>query len=108
MMMIPEAWQHDDQMADYKKAFYEYHTTIMEPWDGPASITFTDGILVGATLDRNGLRPSRYCLTDDDVLIVASEAGVLPDRSVEGGQKRTPAARKDPHRGSGRKSHHRR
>ncbi|MEO0341723.1 MAG: glutamate synthase central domain-containing protein, partial [Bacteroidota bacterium] len=78
MMMIPEAWQYDDQMADYKKAFYEYHKTIMEPWDGPASICFTDGILVGATLDRNGLRPSRYCLTEDNTLIVASEAGALP------------------------------
>ena len=78
MMMIPEAWQHDDQMDEYKKAFYEYHKTIMEPWDGPASICFTDGILVGATLDRNGLRPSRYCLTEDNVLIVASEAGALP------------------------------
>ena len=78
MMMIPEAWQHDEQMDDYKKAFYEFHKTVMEPWDGPASICFTDGILVGATLDRNGLRPSRYCLTDDDTLIVASEAGALP------------------------------
>jgi glutamate synthase (NADPH/NADH) large chain len=78
MMMIPEAWQHDEQMEDFKKAFYEYHKTIMEPWDGPASICFTDGILVGATLDRNGLRPSRYCLTDDNVLVVASEAGALP------------------------------
>ncbi len=78
MMMIPEAWQYDDQMADYKKAFYEYHKTIMEPWDGPASMCFTDGILVGATLDRNGLRPSRYCLTEDNTLIVASEAGALP------------------------------
>jgi glutamate synthase (NADPH/NADH) large chain len=78
MMMIPEAWQYDDDMEDYKKAFYEYHKTIMEPWDGPASITFTDGVLVGATLDRNGLRPSRYCLTEDNTLIVASEAGALP------------------------------
>ncbi|MEL7251987.1 MAG: glutamate synthase central domain-containing protein, partial [Bacteroidota bacterium] len=78
MMMIPEAWQNDDQMLDFKKAFYEYHKTMMEPWDGPASICFTDGILVGATLDRNGLRPSRYCLTDDNRLIVASEAGALP------------------------------
>ncbi len=78
MMMIPEAWEHDDHMEDWKKAFYLYHKTIMEPWDGPASICFTDGILVGATLDRNGLRPSRYLLTDDNVLIVASEAGVLP------------------------------
>ncbi|GAB5554057.1 MAG: glutamate synthase large subunit [Saprospiraceae bacterium] len=78
MMMIPEAWQGDDEMADAKKAFYEYHKTVMEPWDGPASICFTDGILVGATLDRNGLRPSRYCLTEDNTLIVASEAGALP------------------------------
>ena len=78
MMMIPEAWQHDEQMEPYKKAFYEYHKTIMEPWDGPASICFTDGILVGATLDRNGLRPSRWLLTEDNTLIVASEAGVLP------------------------------
>jgi glutamate synthase (NADPH/NADH) large chain len=78
MLMIPEAWQHDEQMEDYKRAFYEYNRTIMEPWDGPASICFTDGILVGATLDRNGLRPSRYCLTEDNVLIVASEAGALP------------------------------
>jgi len=77
MMMIPEAWQHDEQMESYKKAFYEYHKTIMEPWDGPASVCFTDGILVGATLDRNGLRPSRYCLTEDNTLILASEAGVL-------------------------------
>ena len=78
MMMIPEAWEHDPRMVDYKKAFYEYHSNLMEPWDGPASIVFTDGILVGATLDRNGLRPSRYLLTKDNTLIVASEAGVLP------------------------------
>ncbi|MCB0667025.1 MAG: glutamate synthase large subunit [Saprospiraceae bacterium] len=78
MMMIPEAWEHDPHMEEYKKAFYEYHSNLMEPWDGPASIVFTDGILVGATLDRNGLRPSRYLLTEDNTLIVASEAGVLP------------------------------
>ncbi len=78
MMMIPEAWQHAPQMEDEKRAFYEYHKTIMEAWDGPASICFTDGILVGATLDRNGLRPSRYCLMEDHTLIVASEAGALP------------------------------
>ncbi len=78
MMMIPEAWQHDEGMPDYKRAFYDYHRTLMEPWDGPASICFTDGILVGATLDRNGLRPSRYCLTQDNTLVVASEAGALP------------------------------
>ncbi|MFQ5446332.1 MAG: glutamate synthase large subunit, partial [Saprospiraceae bacterium] len=78
MMMIPEAWEHDEQMEDYKKAFYEYHENLLEPWDGPASICFTNGILVGATLDRNGLRPARYCLTNDNLLIVASEAGALP------------------------------
>ncbi|THH41458.1 glutamate synthase large subunit [Neolewinella litorea] len=77
MMMIPEAWQHDEAMPDFKKAFYEYSKALMEPWDGPASICFTDGILVGATLDRNGLRPSRYCLLNDNTLIVASEAGAL-------------------------------
>lgn len=78
MMMIPEAWQHDDLMEEHKKAFYAYHEALIEPWDGPASICFTDGILVGATLDRNGLRPSRYCLTNDNILVVASEAGALP------------------------------
>ncbi|WP_236977954.1 glutamate synthase large subunit [Membranihabitans maritimus] len=77
MLMIPEAWEHDPHVDDYKKAFYEYSSQLMEPWDGPASICFTDGILVGATLDRNGLRPSRYCLTEDDTLVVASEAGAL-------------------------------
>ncbi|NRB63730.1 MAG: glutamate synthase large subunit, partial [Saprospiraceae bacterium] len=78
MMMIPEAWEHDESMSDHKRAFYEYHRTVTEAWDGPASICFTDGILVGATLDRNGLRPSRYCLMKDNTLIVASEAGALP------------------------------
>lgn len=78
MMAIPEAWQENNLMSDNKRAFYEYHASIMEPWDGPASICFTDGKIVGATLDRNGLRPSRYCLTSDDKLIMASEAGALP------------------------------
>ena len=78
MMVIPEAWQENSLMSDEKKAFYEYHASIMEPWDGPASICFTDGNVVGATLDRNGLRPSRYCLTSDDTVIMASEAGALP------------------------------
>ncbi|MDZ7877885.1 MAG: glutamate synthase central domain-containing protein [Saprospiraceae bacterium] len=77
MMMVPEAWQQDEQMEDYKKSFYEYHENMMEPWDGPAAVCFTDGIVVGATLDRNGLRPLRYVLTDDNLLIAASEAGVL-------------------------------
>jgi glutamate synthase (NADPH/NADH) large chain len=78
MMMVPEAWEEDKVMDEKKRAFYEYHQYMMEPWDGPASLCFTDGVLVGATLDRNGLRPSRYCLTDDNVLILASEAGALP------------------------------
>ena len=78
MMMIPEAWQENPEMPDYKREFYQYHSTLMEPWDGPASISFTDGNIVGATLDRNGLRPSRYCLTYDNRVIMASEAGALP------------------------------
>ena len=78
MMLIPEAWEKDPEISPQRKAFYEYHGGIIEPWDGPASIAFTDGTLIGATLDRNGLRPSRYCLTDDNILIMASEAGVLP------------------------------
>ncbi|MEY3051779.1 MAG: hypothetical protein RLY31_1564 [Bacteroidota bacterium] len=78
MMMIPEAWEHDEQMEDYKRFFYEYHENLMEPWDGPAAICFTNGTLVGATLDRNGLRPARYCFTADQRLILASEAGALP------------------------------
>jgi len=77
MMMIPEAWQNNPSMDPQKRAFYEFYSAVMEPWDGPASICFTDGHLVGATLDRNGLRPSRYLLTDDDTLIMASETGVL-------------------------------
>lgn len=77
MMLIPEAWDGNEQMSQEKKDFYEYHANLMEPWDGPASITFTDGKIVGATLDRNGLRPSRYVITDDDRVIMASEAGVL-------------------------------
>lgn len=77
MMLIPEAWDGNDNMDPKKKDFYEYHANIMEPWDGPASITFTDGKIVGATLDRNGLRPSRFVVTNDDTVIMASEVGVL-------------------------------
>lgn len=77
MMMIPEAWQNNENIEDYKKAFYEYHDGVLEAWDGPASICFTDGTVLGATLDRNGLRPSRYLLTDDNFLILGSEAGCL-------------------------------
>ena len=78
MMMIPEPWPQHESMSDAKKAFYEYHSTMMEPWDGPASMVFTDGAVVGAVLDRNGLRPSRYCVTKDDMVVMASETGVLP------------------------------
>jgi glutamate synthase (ferredoxin) len=78
MMMIPEPWTAHESMSDEKKAFYEYHSCLMEPWDGPASIAFTDGTMMGAVLDRNGLRPSRYYVTKDDLVIMASEAGVLP------------------------------
>jgi glutamate synthase (NADPH) large chain len=78
MMLIPEAWDGNDRMDPVRKAFYEYHASMMEPWDGPASISFTDGNIIGATLDRNGLRPSRYTVTHDDRVIMASESGVLP------------------------------
>jgi len=78
MMMIPEPWSGHESMSEEKKAFYEYHSCLMEPWDGPASVAFTDGTMIGATLDRNGLRPSRYYVTKDDLVIMASEAGVLP------------------------------
>ena len=78
MMLIPEAWQGHESMSPEKKAFYEYHSCLMEPWDGPASVAFTDGKNIGAVLDRNGLRPSRFYVTKDDFVIMASEVGVLP------------------------------
>jgi glutamate synthase (NADPH/NADH) large chain len=78
MMMIPEPWEQHTLMDERRRAFYEYHASMLEPWDGPASIVFTDGRQIGATLDRNGLRPARYCVTDDDLVIMASESGVLP------------------------------
>ena len=92
MMMVPEPWQHHESMPQEKQAFYEFHACLMEPWDGPASIAFTDGIRIGATLDRNGLRPARYYVTADGRVVMASEAGVLdipagPDR----GQRPAPA-----------------
>jgi len=77
MMMIPEAWQNHESMPEEKRAFYEYHSCLMEPWDGPASIAFTDGTVIGAVLDRNGLRPSRYVVTKDGFVVMASEVGVL-------------------------------
>ena len=78
MMMIPEAWEHPVDMDAPRRAFYEYHAALLEPWDGPAAMVFTDGRQIGATLDRNGLRPARFVLTDDDRVVLASEAGVLP------------------------------
>ena len=78
MLLIPEAWANNIAMEPKRQAFYEYHAALMEPWDGPAAVAFTDGIQVGATLDRNGLRPARYIVTDDDRVIMASETGVLP------------------------------
>lgn len=78
MMMIPEAWSKNDLMDEDRRAFYEYHATMMEPWDGPAAVAFTDGDVIGATLDRNGLRPARYLITNDDIVIMASEAGTIP------------------------------
>ncbi len=89
MMMIPEAWENNDSIDPARKAFYRYHSTLMEPWDGPASIAFTDGTVIGAVLDRNGLRPSRYWVTDDDLVIMASEVGVLqiaPEKIVKKGR----------------------
>jgi glutamate synthase domain-containing protein 2/glutamate synthase domain-containing protein 1/glutamate synthase domain-containing protein 3 len=86
MMMIPEPWENHESMDEEKRGFYEYHSSLMEPWDGPASIAFTDGQVVGAVLDRNGLRPSRYYVTKDDLVIMASEVGVLdvpPERVLE-------------------------
>ncbi|MBP6895301.1 MAG: glutamate synthase subunit alpha [Pseudacidovorax sp.] len=78
MMMIPEPWEQHATMDPRRRAFYEYHAAMLEPWDGPAAVVFTDGKQIGATLDRNGLRPARYCVTDDDMVIMGSEAGVLP------------------------------
>ncbi len=77
LMMIPEPWQNHESMSPERRAFYEYHASLMEPWDGPASIAFTDGTVIGAVLDRNGLRPSRYYVTKDDLVVMASEVGVL-------------------------------
>ncbi|WP_157413993.1 glutamate synthase large subunit [Agromyces allii] len=77
MMMVPEAWENQTEISPERRAFYEYHSMLMEPWDGPAAIVFTDGSLVGATLDRNGLRPGRYVVTDDGLVVLASEIGVL-------------------------------
>ncbi len=89
LMMIPEAWENHETMDAQKRAFYRFHSSMMEPWDGPASVAFTDGTLIGAVLDRNGLRPSRYWITDDDLVVMASEVGVVdidPARVVRKGR----------------------
>ncbi len=89
MMLVPEAWENSPGMAAEKRAFYEYHEHMMEPWDGPAALAFTDGIQIGATLDRNGLRPARYIVTDDDLVIMASEVGAVdidPARIIQKGR----------------------
>ena len=89
LMMIPEAWENHDEMDQDRKAFYEFHSMFMEPWDGPACVTFTDGTLIGAVLDRNGLRPGRYWITDDGLVVLASEAGVLdiaPEKVIRKGR----------------------
>src|SRR5690606_3564522 len=78
LMMVPEAWENNTELPDDVRAFYEFHATIMEPWDGPMNLVFTDGTQVGGVLDRNGLRPSRYWVTDDGLVVLGSEAGVLP------------------------------
>ena len=82
-MLIPEAWDSHPTMSAEKRAFYEYHASLMEPWDGPAAVAFTDGKMIGATLDRNGLRPARYLITKDGLLVMASETGVLPIKPEE-------------------------
>jgi glutamate synthase (NADPH/NADH) large chain len=89
MMMIPEAWESQQVIDPARKSFYEYHSLMMEPWDGPAAVIFTDGDLVGATLDRNGLRPGRYLVTEDGLVVLASEAGVVdidPSKVVRKGK----------------------
>jgi glutamate synthase (NADPH/NADH) large chain len=91
MMMVPEAWENQPDIDPARRSFFEYHSMLMEPWDGPAALVFTDGTLVGATLDRNGLRPGRYLVTDDDLVVLASEIGVLdfaPERIVRKGRLR--------------------
>ena len=89
LMMIPEAWENHETIPDWKRDFYEFHASLMEPWDGPAAVAFTDGTVIGAVLDRNGLRPSRYWVTDDGLVVMASEVGVLdidPEKVVQKGR----------------------
>ena len=95
MLMIPEAWAGNPLMDEDRRAFYEYHAALMEPWDGPAAMAFTDGRQIGATLDRNGLRPARYVVTDDDYIVMASEVGVLDIPGAEDRQEVAAAAGQD-------------
>ncbi len=95
LMMIPEAWENHATMPQEQRDFYRFHASMMEPWDGPASVAFTDGEVIGAVLDRNGLRPSRYWVTDDDLVVMASEVGVIDIDPVEGRRQGSPAARQD-------------
>ena len=95
MMLIPEAWDKEEQMNPEKRAFYEYHACLMEPWDGPAAVAFTDGAWIGAVLDRNGLRPARYIVTDDDLVVMASETGVIAVDPAKVRIEGTPSARQD-------------
>ena len=95
MMLIPEAWAGNPLMDEERRAFYEYHAALMEPWDGPAAVAFTDGRQIGATLDRNGLRPARYLVTDDGLVVMASEMGVLPDPGGEDRHQVAAAAGQD-------------
>ena len=105
-MLIPEAWSGNPHMKPEKRAFYEYHASLMEPWDGPAAIAFTDGRVIGATLDRNGLRPGRYLVTQDDLVVMASEAGVLDIAPEHVKSKGPPAAGQDVPGRYGRRPHH--
>ena len=103
MITIPEPWANNKTMSQKKKDFYHYYATMMEPWDGPASILFSDGDVMGAVLDRNGLRPSRYYITDDDQLILSSEVGVTADRSDKDREEGTASSGKDAPCGYGKR-----
>jgi hypothetical protein len=107
LMMIPEAWENHETMDPARRAFYEFHSTFMEPWDGPACVTFTDGTLIGAVLDRNGLRPGRYWVTDDGLVVLASESGVLDLRRRARRAQGPAAAGPDVPRRHRRGPHHR-
>ncbi len=106
MMLIPEAWAGNPLMDAKRRAFYEYHACLMEPWDGPAAMAFTDGRQIGATLDRNGLRPARYLVTKDDLVIMSSEVGRAAGRRSRHRQEVAPAAGQDAADRPGEGPHH--